>query len=128
MVHRDVNIEMPSITLMFMQWGQFIDHDMVGSAQSRGFNGSIPQCCQRGGGGFLPPELLVNNTPHSLHAPNKRCFTLAPIVSTDHSSRRRHISRSIRYPLHRVYKKRSNHTNRLQSRLAGTNQSSHLFH
>lgn len=70
MVHRDVNVEMPSITLMFMQWGQFLDHDMVGSAQSRGFNGSIPQCCQRGGGGFLPPELLVCNAHAQLLATN----------------------------------------------------------
>lgn len=62
MVHRDVNVEIPSITLMFMQWGQFLDHDIIGSAQSRGFNGSVPQCCQKGGFGFLPPELMVSNT------------------------------------------------------------------
>lgn len=60
MIHRDVNLENPTITLMFMQWGQFLDHDIVGSAQSRGFNGTIPQCCEKGGLDVLPPELLVN--------------------------------------------------------------------
>ncbi|KAF2896233.1 hypothetical protein ILUMI_09939 [Ignelater luminosus] len=55
-IHRDKNREMPTITLMFMQWGQFLDHDVISSVQARMFNRSVPRCCQEGGRGLLPPE------------------------------------------------------------------------
>ncbi|CAH0564612.1 unnamed protein product [Brassicogethes aeneus] len=57
-VHRDKNQEIQSVTLLFMQWGQFIDHDITSTVKSRSFNGSIPRCCDQGGRGFLPPELM----------------------------------------------------------------------
>lgn len=41
-----------------MQWGQFIDHDITSSSQSRGFNGSVPRCCKDGGRDFVPKEFL----------------------------------------------------------------------
>ncbi|XP_037082057.1 peroxidase-like [Pollicipes pollicipes] len=47
-VHRDVNLTSTRITMMVMQWGQFMDHDLTSSAQARGFNGSVPRCCQDG--------------------------------------------------------------------------------
>ncbi|KAJ8942727.1 hypothetical protein NQ318_007894 [Aromia moschata] len=50
-IHRDRNHEMPSVTLMFMQWGQFIDHDVTSVVKSRSFGGSIPQCCDKGAWG-----------------------------------------------------------------------------
>ncbi|XP_060521832.1 myeloperoxidase-like [Cylas formicarius] len=53
-IHRDKNVELESVTLMFMQWGQFIDHDLVSVVKSRSFNGSIPRCCDMMGRGFLP--------------------------------------------------------------------------
>ncbi|XP_066258453.1 chorion peroxidase-like [Euwallacea similis] len=57
-VHRDQNREIHSVTLMFTQWGQFIDHDITSTVKSRAFNGSIPRCCSKGGGRVLPAEFL----------------------------------------------------------------------
>ncbi|VVC92825.1 unnamed protein product [Leptidea sinapis] len=58
LVHEDQNLENPGITHLLMQWGQFVDHDIVSSSQSRGFNGSVPRCCKDGGRDFIPPEFL----------------------------------------------------------------------
>ncbi|XP_044759009.1 uncharacterized protein LOC123316826 [Coccinella septempunctata] len=57
-IHRDKNVELPTVTLMFMQWGQFIDHDVVSTVKTRSFNGSIPRCCDRSGQSPLPSEIL----------------------------------------------------------------------
>ncbi|KAG5883010.1 hypothetical protein JTB14_033465 [Gonioctena quinquepunctata] len=56
-IHRERDQELQSVTLMFMQWGQFIDHDITSVVKSISFNGSIPRCCDRGGRRMLPPEL-----------------------------------------------------------------------
>ncbi|CAG9812565.1 unnamed protein product [Phaedon cochleariae] len=56
-IHREKNRETQGVTLMFMQWGQFIDHDVTSVVKSRSFNGSIPRCCDGGGRTFLPDEL-----------------------------------------------------------------------
>ncbi|KAF5271217.1 hypothetical protein FQA39_LY08224 [Lamprigera yunnana] len=56
-VHRDKHREVEAITLLFMQWGQFLDHDLTSSAQARMFNRSVPQCCQDEGLGLLPRDL-----------------------------------------------------------------------
>ncbi|EFA05698.1 chorion peroxidase isoform X1 [Tribolium castaneum] len=56
-IHRDKNFEVPTVSLMFMQWGQLIDHDLVSTVKSRSFNGTVPRCCRRGGQALLPPEL-----------------------------------------------------------------------
>lgn len=48
------------VTLMFMQWGQFLAHDVSASAQATAFKKSTPRCCQMGGRGFLPRELTVS--------------------------------------------------------------------
>lgn len=58
-IHKDKNREMETLTLMFMQWGQFLDHDIIFSAQARMFNRSVPQCCQDNGSGFLSPDFTV---------------------------------------------------------------------
>lgn len=62
MIHRDKNRSVPTITLMFMQWGQFLDHDVTSTATSRAFNNSVPRCCLPGSTGLLPPEFMVNYT------------------------------------------------------------------
>ncbi|CAH1135684.1 unnamed protein product [Ceutorhynchus assimilis] len=56
--HRDKNHEVHSVTLMFAQWGQFIDHDVTSTVRARGFNGSIPRCCEDGGRRAVPPQFL----------------------------------------------------------------------
>ncbi|KOX71477.1 Peroxidasin [Melipona quadrifasciata] len=44
-IHEDKDIPLESVTHMLMQWGQFVDHDLTATGQSRGFNGTVPQCC-----------------------------------------------------------------------------------
>ncbi|XP_076752615.1 uncharacterized protein LOC143424444 [Xylocopa sonorina] len=58
MIHEDKNIPLASVTHMLMQWGQFVDHDLTATGQSRGFNGSVPQCCLEFGAAFQPAEFM----------------------------------------------------------------------
>lgn len=58
-IHGERDNELPTVTLMLMQWGQFIDHDVTSVVKSRSFNGSIPRCCDRGGRAALPQEFTV---------------------------------------------------------------------
>ena len=48
-IHNDVSAPHVRYSLMMMQWGQFVDHDITSTPQSRGFNDSIikgrkPEC------------------------------------------------------------------------------------
>ncbi|XP_069358899.1 peroxidase-like [Maniola hyperantus] len=58
LVHEDKNAENTGITHLLMQWGQFLDHDLTATSQSRSFNGSVPRCCKDGGRDFIPKELM----------------------------------------------------------------------
>ncbi|XP_029672350.1 uncharacterized protein LOC115240990 [Formica exsecta] len=57
-IHESKDIPLASVTHMLMQWGQFVDHDLTATGQSRGFNGTVPQCCLPRGAGFQPPEFM----------------------------------------------------------------------
>ncbi|XP_068084341.1 thyroid peroxidase [Anabrus simplex] len=56
-IHSNRDIDLTTITHMVMQWGQFLDHDLTSSSQSRGFNRSVPKCCTDGGRDIQPPDL-----------------------------------------------------------------------
>ncbi|KAI5635442.1 peroxidase domain-containing protein [Phthorimaea operculella] len=71
LVHEDQHAENTGITHLLMQWGQFLDHDITSSSQSRGFNGSVPRCCKDGGRDFVPNEFL-----------HPECFPI-PVPPTD---------------------------------------------
>ncbi|KAL6441885.1 hypothetical protein ACFW04_002349 [Cataglyphis niger] len=58
LIHESKDIPLASVTHMLMQWGQFVDHDVTATGQSRGFNGTVPQCCLPRGAGFQPPEFM----------------------------------------------------------------------
>ena len=58
-VHRDRSIGNRDVTMQLMQWGQFIDHDLTATATSRGFNHSVPMCCDPLGK-KLPEEFTVS--------------------------------------------------------------------
>ncbi|XP_032664992.1 uncharacterized protein LOC116841308 isoform X2 [Odontomachus brunneus] len=58
LIHEDQDVPLASVTHMLMQWGQFVDHDLTATGQSRGFNGTVPQCCLPRGVGFQPPEFM----------------------------------------------------------------------
>ncbi|XP_076048302.1 peroxidasin homolog [Oratosquilla oratoria] len=53
-VHRSLNRPSARVTMLVMQWGQFLDHDITATAQSRGFNHSVPKCCNEKKGEPLP--------------------------------------------------------------------------
>ncbi|KAG7210468.1 hypothetical protein KM043_011992 [Ampulex compressa] len=58
LIHEDRDVPLAAITHMLMQWGQFVDHDLTATGQSRGFNGTVPQCCLNAGVGFQPAEFM----------------------------------------------------------------------
>ena len=49
MVHRESSDDTPPFTMMVMQWGQYLDHDLTSTPQTRGFNNSIVKCCSPDG-------------------------------------------------------------------------------
>lgn len=61
---RDAGVDSRSLSLMAMQWGQFLDHDLTSAATSRSEDGSSIKCCG--------PEFTAN--PSLLHP---ACFPIA---------------------------------------------------
>ncbi|XP_025074585.1 uncharacterized protein LOC105429244 [Pogonomyrmex barbatus] len=57
-IHENKDVPLASVTHMLMQWGQFVDHDLTATGQSRGFNGTVPQCCLQRGIGLQPSEFM----------------------------------------------------------------------
>lgn len=56
-VHGDSEADAKMFTMMVMQWGQFTDHDITSTPQSRGFNDSLIKCCSEDGSSFLPESI-----------------------------------------------------------------------
>ena len=42
-VHRDESHDTHQFTMMVMQWGQFLDHDLTSTPTTRGFRQSVPK-------------------------------------------------------------------------------------
>ncbi|XP_014234958.1 peroxidase-like [Trichogramma pretiosum] len=57
-LHEERDEPLSSVSHMLMQWGQFVDHDITATGQSRGFRGSVPQCCRQGGAAFQPRDSM----------------------------------------------------------------------
>lgn len=48
-IHRESTADTQQFTMLVMQWGQFLDHDVTFTPQSRGFNNSLLKCCSPDG-------------------------------------------------------------------------------
>ena len=68
-VHKESKDETVQFTMMVMQWGQFIDHDLTSTPQTRGFNHSLIRCCSEDGtmldnpDEFLHPDCMPIEIP-----------------------------------------------------------------
>jgi len=56
-VHKNEGHDAAQFTMMVMQWGQFVDHDLTNTPTTRGFGDSTPSCCSTDGKP-LDPALL----------------------------------------------------------------------
>ncbi|XP_040568625.2 LOW QUALITY PROTEIN: salivary peroxidase/catechol oxidase [Lepeophtheirus salmonis] len=67
-IHKKSSAETNQFTMMVMQWGQFLDHDLTSTPQTRGFNDSILQCCNGDGANLrdsdLHPDCMPIDIPH----------------------------------------------------------------
>jgi len=67
MIHRDESHDTQQFTMMVMQWGQFIDHDLTSTPTTRGFQQSIPKCCDESGrrqtSDLLHPDCMPIDIP-----------------------------------------------------------------
>merc|ERR1719367_949496 len=57
-VHRQSSADTQQFTMLVMQWGQFLDHDVTSTPQTRGFNNSLLKCCGPRG------QILENDLLH----------------------------------------------------------------
>jgi len=68
-IHRQSQADTQQFTMLVMQWGQFIDHDITSTPQSRGFNNSFIKCCSKNGqlkeNALLHPDCKPISIPSS---------------------------------------------------------------
>jgi len=65
-VHVESEVDTRYMTMMVMQWGQFVDHDMTFTPMSKGFNKTNIKCCAKDGSHLEPESRFV----FSIFTPN----------------------------------------------------------
>ena len=76
-VHQDKGFHDHAVTIMLIAWGQFIDHDITLTSETKDPNtGKTPKCCDDGPGA-KHPNCLPIEIPHNDHfykAHKQRCM------------------------------------------------------
>ena len=62
-IHNDVSAPHVRYSLMMMQWGQFVDHDITHTPVNRGFADSILECKECDAKATVHPECLPIPVP-----------------------------------------------------------------
>lgn len=75
--HHDEGWHDHAITIMLVAWGQFIDHDITLTAETKDKNGKTPKCCEEGIGvaaskQCLPIDIPTGDNFYSLH--KRKCM------------------------------------------------------
>ena len=73
-VHQESRDETVQFTMMVMQWGQFIDHDMTSTPQTRGFNRSLIRCCSEDGKMLENPDEFLHPDCAPIEIPSNDKF------------------------------------------------------
>lgn len=82
-IHRESTADTQQFTMLVMQWGQFLDHDITFTPQSRGFNNSLLKCCSPDGAtenDLLHPDcqpILIPNSDLFYSQFNATCMEFA---------------------------------------------------
>jgi len=64
-VHRDEGFHDHAVTMLLVAWGQYLDHDITLTGETKDGAGKTPKCCQDGIGAKAHPECMPIDIPHN---------------------------------------------------------------